>query len=593
MTPVPDSLSWTAEGAPRSDRFDDVYFSVADGLRESRAVFLAGCGLPEAWRGRPHFTVGELGFGTGLNILALLDAWRSTRLAGQRLSIFSVEAYPMTAADAARALEAWPEVSDLAAQLLAQWPRRAPGFHRLDFPDLGATVDLAIGEAAWALDQWTGVADAWFLDGFSPAKNPQMWRDEVLEAVARRSAPGARLGTFTVAGAVRRGLDAAGFEVAKAPGYGRKRERLEGRRKGAPADARIPPPRRVAVVGAGVAGASLARAIRALGVEVTWIDAQGPGAGASGNPAALVSAALDAGSGPRARFYAQCLARAADLYNPLGEAAAGRPGLLQLERAPRDAARFDAVAASGVFDPIRLTRLDRDGASTRLGRPAAAGALWLQDGLTVQPRRVIEAWLGEGKRVTGAVARLERTCEGWRATGADGAVLAEADALCLAAGAGARALWPTLPLQPVRGQASWAAGPALDFAVAWGGYAAPMPDGVLFGATHDRDRADAGVDPLDHLRNLKTLAEALPDLAAALDPASLGGRASVRAATPDRMPLAGSLGPEGLFVLAGLGSRGFVTAPLLAEHVAALMTGAPSPLPAEARRLVDPGRFAA
>ena len=219
-------------GRPRSLRFDDIYFSAADGLAESRAVFLQGCGLPNAWRDHPNFTVAELGFGTGLNILALLDLWRRARGPGQRLSIFSVEAFPLDAADAARALAAWPELADLAARLLEQWPRRAPGFHRLTFPELDATLDVAIGEAGWALEQWSGAAHAWFLDGFSPAKNPLMWRAEVLTAVAARSAPGARLGTFTVAGDVRRGLQATGFDVAKASGHGRKRERLEGRLPG-------------------------------------------------------------------------------------------------------------------------------------------------------------------------------------------------------------------------------------------------------------------------------------------------------------------------------------------------------------------------
>jgi tRNA 5-methylaminomethyl-2-thiouridine biosynthesis bifunctional protein len=588
MTPAAEGLSWTAEGAPRSDRFDDVYFSVADGLAESRAVFLGGCGLPQAWAGQDRYTVGELGFGTGLNILALLDAWRSGRAPGQRLSIFSIEAYLLDVKDAARALGAWPELADLAAPLLAQWPRNAPGFHRLDFPEIGATLDLALGEAAWALDQWTGAADAWFLDGFSPAKNPQMWRDDVLAAVARRSAPGARLATFTVAGAVRRGLQAVGFNAIKAPGHGRKRERLEARLDGAAVAAHTASPR-VAVIGAGIAGASLVRALRALAVDALALDAEGPGAGASGNPAALVSAALDAGSGPRARLYAQCLARAADLYGQLGPAAVTGRGLLQLERASRDGARFDAVAASRVFDPARIARLHPAAASARIGQPTGADGLWLDDGRVIDPGVVIATWLGAFTR--GAVARLERAPGGWRLIDADDALLAEADVVCLAGGAQARALWPDLPLQPVRGQASWSANASIDVALAWGGYAAPFPGGLLFGATHDRERDDVGIDAHDHVRNLATLAEALPEAAAALDPTTLGGRASVRAASPDRMPLAGALGPEGLYVLGGLGSRGFATAPLLAEHVAALICGAPSPLPAGGRRLIDPARF--
>src|SRR6185312_4382576 len=339
--PPPAELDWTAHGAPRSIRFDDIYFSREGGLAEARAVFLDGCGLPELWEkgaltGRRRFTVAETGFGTGLNILALLDLWRRSRPPGGRLLIFSVEAYPLTREEAARALSAWPELVELAALLTSRWPRRAPGFHRIDLPELDASLDLAVGEAQWGIEAWSGAADAWFLDGFAPARNPQMWRDEVLQAIAARSAPGARLATFTVAGSVRRGLQAAGFDVDKRPGHGAKRERLEARLGGEAATEPEPP--RVAIIGAGIAGAALARAFRAQGIRPLVIDA-GDDSAASGNPAALVTPALDAGGGPRAQFYAQAFARAADLYEALGEAAVIGRRVEQLARAERDRAR--------------------------------------------------------------------------------------------------------------------------------------------------------------------------------------------------------------------------------------------------------------
>ncbi|MBS0332267.1 MAG: tRNA (5-methylaminomethyl-2-thiouridine)(34)-methyltransferase MnmD, partial [Proteobacteria bacterium] len=197
----PDSpLDWTADGQPRSRLYDDVYFSAEDGLAEARAVFLAGCGLPDAWAGRGRFTVAELGFGTGLNIAALIDLWRRHRPPGGRLHIFSVEAHPIAVDEAARALAHWPELADVAGALIARWPGRARGMHRLELPDLGVTVDVAVAEVAEALAGWSGMADAWFLDGFAPARNPAMWRDEVLGLVAARSAPGAAAATFTVAG---------------------------------------------------------------------------------------------------------------------------------------------------------------------------------------------------------------------------------------------------------------------------------------------------------------------------------------------------------------------------------------------------------
>ncbi|HKT53533.1 MAG TPA: tRNA (5-methylaminomethyl-2-thiouridine)(34)-methyltransferase MnmD, partial [Caulobacteraceae bacterium] len=253
--PADDLLIWTAEGALRSRQFDDVYFSDAGGLDEARTVFLGGCGLPAAWLDRSDFTIGELGFGTGLNVLALLDLWRRTHAAGARLQVFSIEAFPLSAEQARRALELWPEIAELTQTLLARWPRRAVGFHRVDLPALGASLDLAVMDVERALDAWNGRADAWFLDGFSPSKNPQMWSESVLGAVARHSAPGARVATFTVAGAVRRGLEAQGFETRKMPGFGGKRERLEARMATPPR--RVARPPSVAIVGAGVAGASL------------------------------------------------------------------------------------------------------------------------------------------------------------------------------------------------------------------------------------------------------------------------------------------------------------------------------------------------
>ncbi len=584
---APAALDWTAQGAPRSLRFDDIYFSREGGLDESRAVFLRGCGLPVAWSGRRTFTVAELGFGSGLNILAVLDLWRAARPAGAALSLFSTEAYPLTRSQAAQALAAWPELNDLAASLLAHWPRCAPGFHRIAWPDLNATLDLALGEALWAVQQWDGAADAWFLDGFSPAKNPQMWRPELLSALAARSAPGARLATFTVAGSVRRALTTAGFAVDKRPGHGAKRERLEGRWPGETSDRPAPA---VAVIGAGVAGASLVRALRALGLAPALVEAQVSGAGASGNPAALVTPALDAGGGPRARLYAQAFARAVDLYRALGAEAVLGQGALQLEASPRDGPRFEAVMGSGVFEPAALVPRSPQSVVQDLDQPACGGLL-IAEGLWLRPQAVLEAWLEPTPVVMGSVASLRRADGAWALLDAGGGEILRADAICLAAGAGTAALLDgAAALTPVRGQVSWVEGLALPRAAAWGGYAVPMDGGVLFGATHDRGRTDLQTLAQDHGRNLGALAAGLPKLAERAARLPLHGRAAVRAATPDQLPLAGAWGDDGLYVLGGLGSRGFTTAPLLAEHLAARIAGTPSPLPLDLQRLVDPGR---
>lgn len=579
-------LLWSEDGAPRSGRFGDVYFSSEDGLAESRAVFLAGCGLPEAWAGRDRFTVAELGFGTGLNIAALLDLWRRERPAGARLHVFSIEAFPLTREEAARALAAWPELGDAAHALLEAWPDPTQGFHRHDLPQFACTLDLAVGEVEWALSQWSGPADAWFLDGFAPSTNPEMWSAAVLDRIAALSAPDARLATFTVAGAVRRGLAERGFVVDKRPGHGRKRERLEARRPGpAPARRRAS----VAVVGAGVAGAALARAFHALGVTPVVIEADRPGAGASGFPASLVTPRLDVGDLGVATLFAQALTRAGDLYRSVPDAILAA-GVLQLEQSPRDAGRHARVAAQEIWAPGAMAVLDAPACAERLGEPVEGGGLLMRDALAVRGAAILDAWLAGANMVRAGAASVGAGPGGWRLRGAAGETLVEADIVVLAAGWGLAALAPALPLAPVAGQADWVEGVAASPA-AWGGYAVPTGGGMLYGATHARGVTDPQPSTAASEANLATLAARLPRRAGEVRGAAAPrARTAVRAATPDRLPLAGRIG-NGLFVLGGLGSRGFCAAPLLAEHVAALALGAPSPLPRQLAKRVDPARF--
>ncbi|HEX7886661.1 MAG TPA: FAD-dependent oxidoreductase, partial [Phenylobacterium sp.] len=209
--------------------------------------------------------------------------------------------------------------------------------------------------------------------------------------------------------------------------------------------------------------------------------------------------------------------------------------------------------------------------------------------LVVEPAPILAAWVG--KPEPGRVANLRRDGDDWVLLDADGAEILRAAAVILTAAVASRDLAPGLPLEPVRGQASWTAKAPPTTAVAWGGYVLPTRHGVLFGATHDRGDDATEVREADHARNRATLRGALPALAERIADAPLEGRASVRAATPDRLPVAGAVG-EGLFALTGFGSRGFSLAPLLAEHVAALALGAPSPIGRAASDLVAPDRFA-
>ena len=209
------TLDWRDDTIPVSTRFDDPYFSAAGGLDETRHVFLAGNGLPA--RFAAGFHVAELGFGTGLNMLATLIAWRSAGMTGV-LRYTSFEAYPMTAQDMERALASFPDALGVAGPLLEQW---AAGNMQINLPDLQAKI--IIGDAGVTLDAWQGAADAWYLDGFSPAKNPELWTDALMQSVASHTKPGGTFATYTAAGHVRRGLTEAGFAVDRRAGFGRKR----------------------------------------------------------------------------------------------------------------------------------------------------------------------------------------------------------------------------------------------------------------------------------------------------------------------------------------------------------------------------------
>ncbi|MBN2906782.1 MAG: tRNA (5-methylaminomethyl-2-thiouridine)(34)-methyltransferase MnmD [Rhodobacteraceae bacterium] len=208
-------IVWNGDGVPVSTRFDDPYFSLQGGLAETRHVFLAGNDLPA--RFVPGFHIAELGFGTGLNLLAALIAWRAAGVVGP-LRFTSFEAFPMDAGDMARALDVFPEARAVADPLLAAW---AQGARRIETADLRA--EIVVGDARETLPRWAGRADAWFLDGFSPAKNPELWSPELMAQIAAHTAPGGTAASYTAAGFVRRGLADAGFTVDRQPGFGRKR----------------------------------------------------------------------------------------------------------------------------------------------------------------------------------------------------------------------------------------------------------------------------------------------------------------------------------------------------------------------------------
>lgn len=615
MARLPSSpeLTWTSEGAPRAAAHDDVYFSKAGGLAEAEAVFLTGTGLPDGWQTRDRFALCELGFGTGLNILAAWRAWKKARSPRAILHISSVEAYPLALDDAARALAAFPEISELSEKLLARWPVRAFGPQRLWFPKDGLSLTLWTGDAEMVLGAMTGVFDAWFWDGFAPARNESMWGEAIARQIARLSAPGARLASFTVAGHVRRALESVGFVVEKRPGFGVKRERLEAVFKGAPAPSvSIYPyaasqPRRVAIVGAGIAGAACAQALARRGVETIVLDAAPAlGAGASGNPVGLVMPRLDRGEGPLSEVFLASYLAAIAAYEELG--ALNACGVE--ERAGvKDRAALD--------DLLNDPPLPEDWFSR-----ATQGALHARAGM-VSPQAAIAKMLARARLMLEAPVRVIQQAEdgAWVVRAPDGRAMLKADAIVLACGAALTAFAPArfLPVALSRGQIEWGEGASPPHAITSGSYVAPFDGGVLFGATFDKVDAadDAEPSAASRAQNIAVLTTLAPDIAASVKLETLSSRASYRATTPDRAPIAGLLpdaeawlaqyadlahgrapttqapppAHRGIYVIGGLGARGLTLAPLLGERVASEMFGEPQLLSARALEAIHPARF--
>ncbi|MCI4644460.1 MAG: FAD-dependent 5-carboxymethylaminomethyl-2-thiouridine(34) oxidoreductase MnmC [Hyphomonadaceae bacterium] len=595
LPPAPD-LEWKPDGTPVARGFGDVYFSTADGLEETRAVFLKGCGLPERWAGRETFLVAETGFGTGLNFLALWQLWRAHRPSPTaRLHFVSFEGFPLHREDAARALSAWPELAGLSTRLLARWPHRARGVRRLDWPEDGLTLTLHVDEISRALPASRFTADAWFLDGFSPSRNEAMWGDALYPEIAARSASGAVAASFTVARAVRDGLSAAGFEVSKQPGFGRKRDRLEAVFRGQPEwrpdlyglrCARTPPGR-IAISGAGIAGASIAHALARRGADVTLFDPNGAASGASGNPLGLVMPRIDAGDTVTARLLL-------DAYIAARVAYQGFDGAEETEvrQPPRDAAERERFAKILADPPLPLEDLEA----------LADGGLLHKRALIVRPPRLIASLIRD-------VRLVERDPEPDE--------LGTFDTQIITTGAAMSGLLTWAGMVGKLGQVDYVKGlsDAPNSAIASGHYALCSGTDRLWGATFETSKGDPQTSPDAQARNAEALASLSPWWRAQIRGQTIQSRAGIRATTPDRLPLAGAV-PDGvafldrfeslrngqearmdaplfssLYAIGGLGSRGFTFAPWLADIVAAQICGEPAPATEPALEAVSPVRF--
>ncbi|WP_074012232.1 bifunctional tRNA (5-methylaminomethyl-2-thiouridine)(34)-methyltransferase MnmD/FAD-dependent 5-carboxymethylaminomethyl-2-thiouridine(34) oxidoreductase MnmC [Candidatus Sodalis sp. SoCistrobi] len=535
----PAVLRWNDQGTPVSQKFDDVYFSNQDGLAESRHVFLQGNGLPARFtpHPRPVFRVAETGFGTGLNFLALWHAFEThcrqqPVIGARRLHFISVEKYPLGKEDLRSALAPWQTLAPLAEELLSLWPQPVAGYHRLILAHGKVILDIGFGDVNAllpALDvSLDNQVDAWFLDGFAPAKNPDMWQETLFAAMARLAGPEASFATFTAAGFVRRGLQQAGFAVTKVKGFGRKREMLTGIRAprgdvDSDADADAAPwyarpsaagPDDVAIIGGGIASALVALALLRRGARVTLYCADGqPAQGASGNRQGALYPLLNHRHDALAQFFAAAFPFALRCYQHLAAQGVAFEhqwcGVTQLAWDAKSAGKIVHILDAGwpttLVRPVARADMaalvgvetGRDGLTYPAGgwlNPAqlTAGALQLaaQQGLQTHYRRRLTALSADDG-------------DGWRLTFACGGEARHATVV-LANGHEMSGLAPTaaLPLYAVRGQVSHlpATAPlaALRQVLCFDGYLTPQSPGFAshcLGASYQR--GDTGTDYRD------------------------------------------------------------------------------------------------
>lgn len=596
-TPIVPAEIAFAGTTPYSARFDDIYHSAQGGLEQARHVFLGGNDLPNAWAGRERFVILETGFGLGLNFLATWQAWRNDPQRCRRLHFVSVEKHPFRRDDLATLHAQWPEFAELSAQLVESWPTLVPGLHRLHFDNEAVTLTLVLGDAVDRLPQLSLAADAIYLDGFSPDRNPDLWSDGIMARLRRLAAPGATLATWSVAEDITRRITTADFSWEKRPGFGNKRYMLAGRVPGARAE-RPTTDRRVAIVGAGVAGSSAANRLAAHGYEVMVLERGSESAeGASGNIAGVFRPLPSVDDTRLSRLLRACFLYGRRHLAALSEVRHDLTGVLHIARDAKHEDTQRRVIATQMPPPELVRFVERNEASQVAGWPVEMGGWWFPGGGWINPPSLCrENLAGIDARFGADIARMERVGALWRLLDAEGQVIAEAPLVVLANGIDTPRLAPQVPIRVGRGLVSHlpeAAVPPFDIVATRNGYVTPAVDGIhCAGATLSPDDTDPAPRLDDHRENLLRLDAILPGFAKGLAPESLNGRVGFRPMSPDRLPIVGPLSAsDGLWVINGFGARGLVWASLCAELLASQIAGDPLPFEIDLVAAVAPSRF--
>ncbi len=626
-----------------SEQFDDIYHSCDGSIAESEYVFLHGNELPTGWQGRSHYCIAETGFGSGLNFLVTLKAWQADPHRCERLDYFAIEGYPLHAHQLKQIYTHWPELAAETNILLTQYPPIAHGIHSLSFESGRVQLHLIFNEVLDALKEINLKPDCWYLDGFAPSKNPQMWRPDVLNAIARRSKPNTRLATFTVAGVVRRNLIAAGFDIYKRKGYGRKREMLCARgllstAPGKQAQRNTSPwfqlpesgntIRHAAVIGAGIAGAQIAHHLAQRGIRVTVFEAQaGIANGASGNAAGILAPKLDARRSELEDFYLSAflyqLRQIQHLENQGAVLDFEQCGLLSIAHTDKKHKRLEQLVLRDDLPENIFQLLKPQQVSGILGEACSHSGMINSLAGALAPRSLCQALLSHPDitlNLGAAVERIhpDRDKPGIQLAGGDQQLF---DAVVLANGYQANEFSGAIELTPVRGQTSSAAmcGEHLKHAIEHQGYLLRQPkseSGIVFGASHIRNECDTRLQDSETSSNIEMFSRQTPELAGRLEQIQ-SSHAGIRATTEDRWPLLGGIPDStfyrtayadlhfgkhyqpyppaqyhpGIYLLSGLGSRGLCSAAWCASILSRIICGETPPANNQVLRALHPARF--
>ncbi|RLU03723.1 MAG: bifunctional tRNA (5-methylaminomethyl-2-thiouridine)(34)-methyltransferase MnmD/FAD-dependent 5-carboxymethylaminomethyl-2-thiouridine(34) oxidoreductase MnmC [Ketobacter sp.] len=646
---------------PVSHAFDDVYFSRDCGIDETQYVFLQQNGLHERWKDDTltSFTIAETGFGTGLNFFCAADFWQQQKQQGAlsaeaHLHFVSVEKYPLSRKDMEQAGDQWPQFQWITRHLLEQYPALTRGFHRLHFFDANITLTLILDDAITGFSELDGVVDAWFLDGFAPAKNPGMWQPELFEQISRLSHFHTTVATFTAAGIVRRGLQEVGFTIEKVPGFGRKRDMLRGQMQSETAQVELPPDAKpwfrfnyrrhrqpkgkAAIVGAGLAGATVANSLARRGWQVTVFEKEAVIANqGSGNPTGITFTKLSLHDTPQNRFYQWAYLYACRyLLNTLtqNDVAKGLDwnlnGVLRLAYDKKEAAEQAALLAEPYWPAELMEGLSAEQIEHQLGIKTPFNGMLLRGGGWINPNALCAALLKHSNidlQTGREITSLNRWNERWYLDDDGPFDNGPFDAVILTSAFGVNQFEQArhLPLKAVRGQITYCpatvTSDTLQYAVNYQGYINPARHGYhCVGATFNPKIDTPQERPQDHQWNLDQLHNALPELAEALTPpaeAVTRGRVGFRCQTPDYLPVVGPLPDvdwyreayhdlskgflkrtfpygnhlDGLLVSCGHGSRGITSSCFSAEIIASYLTGEPQPLDRETLFAIHPARF--